>query len=74
MFFHKSLVCFLCLPALFIVVSAQAQDKQLSDAQTFADVAAYMQQEVSKYDASVHDPKENARGVALQSKLAEIFK
>ena len=48
------------LVACFIT-SALAQDKQLSDAKTYADVAAYVQQEMGKHKPDDHDAKENAR-------------
>jgi len=50
--------------ALFFSVSALAQDKQLSDATTFADVVAYIQQEMGKHTPSDDDEKENARVLA----------
>jgi len=65
------------LLALFVVASALAQDKQLSDAKTFADVAEYVQQERGKHDLSGSDPKESAMvsaGILLPAgdKLLEI--
>jgi len=47
---------------LLCAASVSAQDKQLSDAKTFADVAAYLTQEINKHNvARVADPKADAR-------------
>jgi len=41
----------LSLLLLFVTATVQAQDKQLSDAQTFAAISAYIQQEIQKFPA-----------------------
>jgi len=75
--YRDRLTFILCLLLLFIIAPVSAQDKQLSDAKTFADVAAYIQQERSKLDLNTSDQKENARafaGILLPAgdKLLEI--
>ena len=64
MSFRNCLTSSLCILALFISASALAQDRQLSDATTFADVVAYIQQEMGKHNARDHGAKENARVLA----------
>jgi len=50
---------------LLFSASVSAQDKPLSDAKTFAEVAAYAQQEMNKLNAAgVADPRERARSLA----------
>ena len=64
MLFRNNLTFYLCWLSLFISVTVSAQDKQLSDAQTFADVAAYIQQQWSKQNMATLDPKEKANASA----------
>jgi thiol-disulfide isomerase/thioredoxin len=49
----------LCILALFVSVSASAQDKQISDAKTFADVAAYLKQETDKLGSNLSPQARN---------------
>ena len=67
----------LCLLSSFITASVWAQDRQLSDAKTLADVAAYISQEMGKHDPGAHNRKETARvlaGILISAgdKLLEI--
>ena len=48
MSFRNCLASFLCVLVLFFSTSMRAQDKQLSDATTFVDVAAFASQEMGK--------------------------
>ena len=62
MSFRNCLASSLCLLVLLCAASVSAQDEQLSDAITFADVAAYLSQGMNKLNAAgVADPKEDAR-------------
>lgn len=77
MYFRNCHAFSLCVFALCLSMSALAQEKQLNDAKTFADVAAYIQQETSKHNPLDHDAKENARvfaGILLPAseKLMEV--
>ena len=60
MSFQNCLAFSLGLLALFIADSASAQNK-LDDAKTFADVAAYLSQEIGRHNPDAHAEKENAR-------------
>ena len=53
MFFQKHIVFSACLLLLLATKTAQAQDTQLSDAQTMEDVVVYVRQEVGKIPQNV---------------------
>jgi thiol-disulfide isomerase/thioredoxin len=62
MLIKNYLVFVACLLSLFIVTSVSAQDKKLSDAKTFEDVAAYIKQESEKIPA---DATQDVRSLAV---------
>jgi len=61
MSFRNSFLFSLCVLSLFLAASAWAQDKQLSNVKTFADISVYIRQEMSKHDPGVLGPKETSR-------------
>ena len=77
MTFRNTLPLFLFF-SLLTAAPVLAQDKKLSDAETFADVAEYAQQEINKLNATgIDDPVEKARALAgiflpASEKLMEV--
>ena len=75
---RNCLISSLCLLALCFSVPVSAQDKQLSDAKTYADVVEYAQQEMDKHNAAgIRDSKEDARAraqiyLSISEKLMEV--
>ena len=72
-------LAFVCLLALFLAVSVQAQGRSLNDAQTLNDVRVYIAQEAGKFDMNRYGTKKRAIAfaevyTAASEKMMELAK
>jgi len=74
MSFQNCLTPSLCLLVLLLSASVSAQDKQLSDAQTFYNISGVPTMVLVDKEGKIIATGMAARGVTLKNKLAEIFR